>query len=160
MDNWNQIVDNAKTYLLFHSFIQDAHQSCFTLGTITTGQGGYTSYNRFAGLTTNNNISNDDTTETIAGTISSHMSNLSASVSTQTTALNDANTSLINASLQQFAVNKNMHNQQHQQMMPLFTMLSTNATAHNFVPLAAQVFNQQRQNYGGQHNRGRTGGHS
>jgi hypothetical protein len=45
-------------------------------------------------------------------------------------------------------------------MMQQFAMLSTNATAHNFVPQTAQVFNQQHQNYGGQCNGGRTGGRS
>ncbi len=146
--------------LIFCPFIQDAYQSHLTSGAITTGKGGYTSFNRFAGLTTDDNVSDNDNAETIAGRINSHMSNLSTSVSAQTTALNNANTFLINASLQQFAVNKNMCNQQHQQMMQQFVMLSTNATAHNFNPPAAQVFNQQHQNYGGQCNRGHTGGHS
>jgi hypothetical protein len=160
MDDWDQKADNAKTYLLFYLFIQDAYQSCLPSGAIATGQGGYASFNRFAGLTTNNNISDNNTAETIAGTISSHMANLSASTSAQTTVSNDTNMSLINASLQQFVANKNMRNQQHQKMMQQFAMLSTNATTHNFIPLAAWVFNQQHQNYGGQRNGGCTGGSS
>jgi hypothetical protein len=138
-----------KLIFLFCPFIQDAYQCCLTLGAITTGQGGYASFNRFAGLTTDDNVANNNTAETIAGTISSHMANFSTSVSTQTTMSNDANRSLINASLQQFSINENMCNQQHQQMMQQFAILGTNATAHNFVPPAAQVFNQQCQNYGG-----------
>jgi hypothetical protein len=43
-------------------------------------------------------------------------------------------------------------------MMQQFAMLSTNATARSFVPPVAQVFNQQRQNHGGQRNGGRTRG--
>ncbi len=35
-------------------------------------------------------------------------------------------------------------------------MRSTNAAAHNFIPPAAQVFNQQHRNYGGQRNGGCT----
>jgi hypothetical protein len=136
------------------------YQCRLTLGTITSRQGGYDSISRFASLTTDDNLSNNNTAETIAGTISSHMANLSASISAQTTASNNANMLLINASLQQLAVNKNMCNQQHQQMIQQFAMLSTNATACNFVPLAAQVFNQQHQNYGGQCNRGHIRGHS
>jgi hypothetical protein len=116
MDDWDQKADNAKTYLLFCPFIWDVYQCHLTLG-ITTGQRGYASFNRFASLTTNNNVSDDNTAETIAGIISSHMASLSTSVSAQTTVSNDANTSLINTSLQQFAVNKNMQNQQHQQKM-------------------------------------------
>jgi hypothetical protein len=80
-DNWDQKADNNKTYLLFRLFIQDWYQCCLTLGTITTGQGGYASFKRFAGLTTDDNVSNNNITETIAGTISSHMANLSASIS-------------------------------------------------------------------------------
>ncbi len=160
IDNWDQKPDYDKTYLLFCPFIQDTYQRSLTSGTITTRQGGYASYNRFTGLTTDDDVSDNNTTETIAGTISSHIANLSASISAQTTVLNNANTSLINASLQQFAINEHIRNQQHQQMMQQFAMLSTNATAHNFFPQAAQVFNQQHQNYGGRCNEGCTGGDS
>jgi hypothetical protein len=45
-------------------------------------------------------------------------------------------------------------------MMQQFAMLSTNTSACNFVPLVAQVFTQQRQNYGGQRNAGHTRGRS
>jgi hypothetical protein len=149
MDNWDGKANNTKTCFLFCLFIQDAYQCRLALGAITTGQGGFASFNRFASLTTVNNVSNNNTAETIAGTISSHMANLSVSLSAQTTASNNANTSLIAPSHQQFAVNENMCNQQHQQMMQQFAMLSTNATACNFVPMEAQVFTQQHQNYGG-----------
>jgi len=53
------------------------YQQRLTSGTITSAQGGFTQTNRFAGLTTNDD-SDDDTAETIAGIINSHMANLTA----------------------------------------------------------------------------------
>ncbi len=44
---------------------------------ITSMQGGYTQSNRFAGLATNED-SGGDTADTIAGTINSHIANLTA----------------------------------------------------------------------------------
>ncbi len=75
------------------------------------------SFNRFASLTTNDDISDDGIIDTIVGTINSHMANISTKVSVQTAASNDANSSLINASLQQFAANKAQQNQQHLQVI-------------------------------------------
>ena len=60
-----------------HHGIQEAYQRRLTSGTITLAQGGFTQNNRFSGLTRNDN-SDDDTAETIAGTINSHMANLTA----------------------------------------------------------------------------------
>ncbi len=60
--------DPTLTNLLLHPFIQDAYQHPLTSGVMTTGQGGYTSFNRFASLMTNDNVSNDGTTVTIIGT--------------------------------------------------------------------------------------------
>jgi hypothetical protein len=66
---------------------------------MTAGQGGYASCNRFAPFQTDNamdnNILDDNTAETIAITINSHMDNLSA----QTAASLEANMPQINASL-------------------------------------------------------------
>jgi hypothetical protein len=69
------------------------------------GQGGYTSCNRFALFQANNatddDVLDDDTAETIAITINSHMANLLA----QTAATLEADTTQINASLQQLTTN-------------------------------------------------------
>jgi hypothetical protein len=129
MDNRDWKSDIDKMYLLLRPFIQDVYQRRLTSGVMTTGQGGYTSFNRFAGLTTDDDISKDKTTDTIVGTINSHMANLSANVSAQTAASNGANSSLINASLQQFAADESQWNQQHQQMMQQLAMLSANTNA-------------------------------
>ncbi len=71
---------------------------------MTTGQGGYTSCNHFAAFANNvaeEDVLDDDTANTIATTINSHMANLSV----QTAASLEANTMQINASLQQLATN-------------------------------------------------------
>jgi hypothetical protein len=70
---------------------------------MTASQGGYASQNHLAGLTATNKeyASNNDTAETITGTISSHFANLS----TQTAATIEANELQVNASLQQLAAN-------------------------------------------------------
>jgi hypothetical protein len=77
------------------------------------GQGGCASRNRYAALTAGGNtkeVLDDDTTETIAGTINSHMAHLSQ----QTAASLEDNTSQINASLQQLASNNEQLRQQQQ----------------------------------------------
>jgi hypothetical protein len=93
---------------------------------MTTGQGGYASHNQFAGLVNNtadDNILDNDTAEIIATTINSHMANLSA----QMAASLKANTSQINASLQQLANNNAQLHQQQQSLMQQMAMLTTNA---------------------------------
>ena len=83
---------------------------------MTTGQGGYASCNRFAGLVNNaaeDDVLDNDTAETIATTINSHMANLSM----QTAASLEANAMQINASLQQLATNNAQLHQQQQSLM-------------------------------------------
>ncbi len=98
LKDWDRKAKADKTWLNLRPFIQEAFQPCLALGTLTSVQGGYTSHNRFAAFTTEgaaDNVSDEDTAETIAGTINSHMANLSA----QTEASLKANATQINASL-------------------------------------------------------------
>jgi hypothetical protein len=92
---------------------------------MTTSQGGYTLRNHFAAFAkaTNEEVSDDDTAETITTTINSHMENLSA----QTAASLDTNMTQINASLQQLAINNAQLHQQQHLMMQQMAMLMTNA---------------------------------
>ena len=53
------------------------------------------------------------------------MANLSASVLTQSTASNDANTAIFNASIQQMAANEAQRNADHTRMMQQFAMMAT-----------------------------------
>jgi hypothetical protein len=71
---------------------------------MTSAQGGYTGGgNRFAGLTAKeDDVSDDDTAEMIAGTINLHMANLSL----QTVATIKASRTQVNATLQQMATNQ------------------------------------------------------
>ena len=80
---------------------------------MTAGQGGYASRNHFTALAADGTAitkegSNDNTAETITGTINSHMAHLSQ----QTTATLEANTNQINASLQQLTWNNEQLHQQ------------------------------------------------
>jgi hypothetical protein len=92
------------------------------------GKGGYTSCNCFplfqANSATDDNVLEDDTAETIAITINSHMANLSA----QTAASLEANATQIDASLQQFTNNNAQLHQQQQSLMQQMALLTTNAT--------------------------------
>jgi hypothetical protein len=71
-------------------------------------------------LTTDNNVSDDDTAETIAGTINSHMANLLL----QTAAMIEASRTQVNASLQQMAATQAQLQQQQQHMMQQMAMMS------------------------------------
>jgi hypothetical protein len=82
-------------------------------------QSGYTQSNCFAGLATNKD-SDNDTADTITGTIHLHMANLSV----QTTATINAHTMQINASLQQLVVNTSQLDQQQQAIMNQMAMMS------------------------------------
>jgi hypothetical protein len=109
---------------------------------MTTGQGGYVSRNPFAGLVNNaaeDDVLGDDTAETIATTINSHMANLSV----QMAASLEANTSQINASLQQLANHNAQLHQQQQSLMQQMAMLTTNvATTRNnkYVAPPTQIY--------------------
>jgi hypothetical protein len=81
----------------------------------------------FNGLTTEDNISDNVTTDTFIDSINAHMANLSASIMTQSTASNDANTAIFNALMQQIAANEAHCNADHTHMVvQLFAMMLTN----------------------------------
>jgi hypothetical protein len=127
LEDWDRKSDANKTWLNLRPFIQETYQRCLALGTMTAGQGGYTSCNRFAPFQANNTtdhyVLDDDTAETIAININSHMANLLA----QTAASLEANATQINASLQQLATNNAQLHQQQQLLMKQIAVLTTNA---------------------------------
>ena len=125
LEDWERkpIVD--QTWINLRPFIQEAYQRRLTSGTITSAQGGFTPANRFAGLATDGD-SDDDTAETIAGTINSHLANFTA----QTTATINEHASQTNASIQQLAANATQLHQQQQAMMNQMAMLTLNNGAH------------------------------
>ncbi len=90
LEDWDRKPQPNKTWINLHPFIQEAYQRHLQSETMTTGQGGYASQNHFSGLTVTNEeyISDDDTAETIAGTISSQFANPFV----QMTAMVEANT--------------------------------------------------------------------
>jgi hypothetical protein len=143
LEDWDRKLDANKMWLNLCLFIQEAYQRCLALGTMTAGQGGYTSCNCFAPFQANNatddNILDNNTAETIAIAINSHMANLLA----QTAASLKANATQINASLQQLATNNAQFHQQQQSLMQQMALLTTNAatTQNNaYVPLPAQIY--------------------
>jgi hypothetical protein len=116
LNDWDCKPNAEKTWLNLRPLIQEAYQRCLASGNMTTGQGGYASCNRFAGFANNageDDVLDDDTTETIATTINSHMANLSM----QMEASLEANATQINTSLQQLA-NNNVQLHQQQQLLP------------------------------------------
>jgi hypothetical protein len=127
LEDWDRRSNTDKTWINLCPFIQEAYQRRLALGTMTAGQGGYTSCNHFAPFQANNatddNVSDDDTAETIAITINSHMANLLA----QTVASLEANATQINASLQQLTINNAQLHQQQQSLMQQMALLTTNA---------------------------------
>jgi hypothetical protein len=82
MDNWDQKRPISKKNLFGH-FIQDSYQCHLASGTITSAQEGY-SNNLFASIAAADDISDNDTSETITDTINLHTANLSASFSKHT----------------------------------------------------------------------------
>ena len=127
MDDWEQKPLADQTYFNLRPFIRAAYQRRLTSGTVTASTGGYGSNNRFAGLSTEDDASDDGTAESIVESINTHMANLSASVMTQLSALNDANTTVFNAAIQHVAANEAQHNADHSRMMQQFAMMSTTA---------------------------------
>jgi hypothetical protein len=117
LEDWDRKPNANKTWLNLRPFIQEAYQHCLALGTMMAGQGGYTSCNRFAPFQANNttedDVLDDNTAETIAITINSYMANLSA----QTAASLEANATQVNTSLQQLATNNAQLHQQQQSLM-------------------------------------------
>jgi hypothetical protein len=72
IEDWERKPLGDQTWINLHPFIQEAYQQRLTSGTITSTQSGYAQSNRFASLATNKD-SDDDTADTIAGTINSHI---------------------------------------------------------------------------------------
>jgi hypothetical protein len=101
LEDWDRKPCTDQTWINLRPFIQESYQRRITPRTMTSVQEGYSGGgNRFAGLTTaDEDISDDDTAETIAGTINWHMANLSL----QTAATLEASRTQVNASLQQMA---------------------------------------------------------
>jgi hypothetical protein len=126
MDDWERKLPTEQTYFNLRPFIQSAYQHRITSGTVTTSASGYGTNNRFAGLSAEDDVSDDGTAETIVASIDAHMANLSASVLTQSSASNDANTTVFNAAIQQMAANEAQRNADHARMMEQFAMMSTN----------------------------------
>jgi hypothetical protein len=121
LEDWERKPIADQTWINLRPFIQEAYQRRLTSGTITSAQGGFSQNNRFAGLATDVD-SNDDTAETIAGTINSHMANLTA----QTAATINEHATQTNASLQQLAANTTQLHQQQQAMMNQMAMMTMN----------------------------------
>jgi hypothetical protein len=151
MDDWERKPLTDQTYFNLRPFIQAAYQRRLTSGTVTASAGGYGSGNRFAGLSTEDDVSDDGTAETVIDSINTHMANLSASVLTQSSASNDANTSVFNAAIQQMAANEAQRNADHTRMMQQFAMMSTTpqtgirpaaATQRQVIPSAIPVLQQ------------------
>jgi hypothetical protein len=78
LKDWDRKLSADQTWINLHPFIQELYQRCITLGTMTSAQGGYTGGgNCFSVLTAKeDDVSDKDTAETIAGTIILHMANL------------------------------------------------------------------------------------
>ncbi len=125
LEDWDRKPKPDKTWINLCPFIREVYQRCLQSGTMTAGQGGNAFQNCFAGLTATDKeyVSGNYTAKSIAGTISSHFSNLSA----QAAAIIEANTMQVNASLQQLANNNAQLQQQQQVMMQQMALLSTNA---------------------------------
>jgi oligoribonuclease (3'-5' exoribonuclease) len=99
--------------------------------------------------------SNNDTAETIAGIINSHMTNLTA----QTAATINKHATQTNASLQQLATNTTQLHHQQQAMMNQMAMMTMNngaqagAVQQTFAPPPTQIYQtaalpQYQQGYG------------
>ncbi len=69
-------------WLNLRLFIQEVYQHQLVSGTMTASQGGYASRNGFAGLSAVDDLLDNISAKTIAGTLTSHMANLSAQTAT------------------------------------------------------------------------------
>ncbi len=98
--DWEQKPLGDQTWINLCPFIQEAYRQQLTSGTITSMQGGYAQSIRFASLATKEDF-DDDTADTVTGTINLHMANLTA----QIRATLNEQVMQTNASLQQLAAN-------------------------------------------------------
>jgi hypothetical protein len=124
LEDWECKPLGDQTWINLRPFIQEAYQRRLTSGTITSAQGVFAQNFRFAGLATDVD-SYDDTAETIAGTINSHMVNLKA----QMAATINKHATQTNASLQQLATNTTQLHHQQQAMMNQMAMMTMNNDA-------------------------------
>jgi hypothetical protein len=97
LKDWDRKPSVDQTWINLRPFIQESYQRRITLGTMMSAQGGYTGGgNHFAGLTAKeDNVSDNNTAETIVGTINLHMANLLL----QTAATIEASRMQVNATL-------------------------------------------------------------
>jgi hypothetical protein len=121
LEDWERKPIGDQTWINLRPIIQEAYQRRLTSGTITSAQGGFAQNNRFEDLATEVD-SNNDTAETIAGTINLHMANLTA----QTAATINKHATQMNASLQQLAANMTQLHQRQQAMMNRMGMMTMN----------------------------------
>jgi hypothetical protein len=126
-----------KNYVNLCPFIQATYQHRLASGLITATQSGYASNNRFAGLTTKDDVLDDGTANTIVELFATHMANLLASVLLQASASNNANMAIFNALMEQVTANKVQHTQEYNHMVQQFMMMLT-------APPAAQQFAGQQ----------------
>jgi hypothetical protein len=162
MDNWECKTEANKTYVNLCLFIQATYQHHLASSVITAMQSSYSSNNCFAGLTTKDNILENGQADTIIKLIATHMANLSASVLSQSTALNNVNTAIFNVPMQQVAANKSQCTQEHNHMVQQFAMMATAPSAtqqfagqqvgqpqattqHNFIPQTIPNFASTQQ---------------
>ena len=103
LEDWDRRADVDKTWMHIPPFIQEAYQRRLQSGVTTDALSGYASINRFAGLADIDEALDNGLVEMLAGTITTHMTNFSA----QTAASIDANTTHMNALLQQMAAHSN-----------------------------------------------------
>jgi hypothetical protein len=78
LEDWDRRADENKTWMHICTFIQEAYQRHLQSGVTTAALSGYASINRFAGLAEIDKASDDSLVETLAGTITTHLANLSA----------------------------------------------------------------------------------
>ena len=78
LEDWGRCVDADKTWMHICPFIQEAYQQRLQSGVTTAALSGYALINRFAGLAEIDKAFNEGWVETLAGTITTHMANLSA----------------------------------------------------------------------------------
>jgi hypothetical protein len=121
LEDWDRKSTTDQTRINLRPFVQEAYQQGITSGAMTSAKGGYTGGgNRFVGLTAKDDVSDDNTVETIVGTINLHMANLSM----QTAATIKASKAQMNASLQQMVETQaHLQQQQHQMMQQMAMML-------------------------------------
>jgi hypothetical protein len=154
LKDWDSKPTADKTWINLHPFIQEVYQRCLQSRTMTNSQGGYAFRNRFAPFQANrameDEVSNNDTAKTIAGTINLHFANILV----KTTASITANALQVNVLLQQMVANNAQLIQQQQAILQQLAMLTTNpavTTRRNlYAPPPTNIYAPPPIMYGGQ----------